>query len=180
MQRGVAEAWDELVREHQQAVFRLAWLMLGDADEAEDTAQETFIHAYKSRDRYDPSLPLRPWLMRICANVARNHRRSTGRYFAALRRTLLNEPEPVHGVDVAERGTKNIDAQALWKAVRRLKHDDQVVIYLRYFLDMPEAEMAGALNVAQGTVKSRLHRALARLRDVVQRDFPGLHQEFET
>jgi RNA polymerase sigma-70 factor (ECF subfamily) len=115
--------------------------------------------------------------MRICANVARNRRRSMGRYFAALRRTLLNEPEPVN---IAEHGMKNIDSQALWQAVRRLKHDDQIVIYLRYFLDMPEAEMAGALNVAQGTVKSRLHRALARLRVVVQRDFPGLHQEFET
>jgi RNA polymerase sigma-70 factor (ECF subfamily) len=177
MQRGDADAWDALVREHQQAVFRLAWLMLGDADEAEDTAQETFINAYKSRDRYDPSLPLRPWLMRICANVARNRRRSMGRYFAAMRRALLNEPEPIN---IAEHGMKNIDSQALWQAVRRLKHDDQIVIYLRYFLDMPEAEMAGALNVAQGTVKSRLHRALARLREVVQRDFPGLHQEFET
>ena len=177
MQRGDAEAWDALVHEHQQAVFRLAWLMLGDADEAEDAAQETFINAYKARERYDPSLPLRPWLMRICANVARNRRRSMGRYFAALRRTLLNEPEPI---SIAERGMKNVDAQALWRAVRRLRHDDQVVIYLRYFLDMPEAEMAGALNVAQGTVKSRLHRALARLRDVVQREFTGLHQEFET
>lgn len=177
MQRGDADAWDALVREHQQAVFRLAWLMLGDADEAEDAAQETFINAYKSRHRYDPALPLRPWLMRICANVARNRRRSAGRYFAALRRTLLNEPEPV---SIAEHGMKHIDAQALWQAVRRLKNDDQIVIYLRYFLDMSEAEMAGALNVAQGTVKSRLHRALARLREVVQRDFPGLHQEFET
>ncbi len=180
MQRGDAEAWDALVREHQQAVFRLAWLMLGDADEAEDVAQETFINAYKARDRYDSSLPLRPWLMRICANVARNRRRSAGRYLAALRRTLLNESESFKMIEVAERGMKNIDAQALWQAVRRLKHDDQIVIYLRYFLDMPETEMAGALNVAHGTVKSRLHRALARLREVVQRDFPGLHQEFET
>ena len=180
MQRGDADAWDELVREHQQAVFRLAWLMLGDADEAEDAAQETFINAYKSRERYDAALPMRPWLMRICSNVARNRRRSMGRYLAALRRTLLSEPEPMHVVDVTEHGTKNIDAQALWQAVRRLKHDDQIIIYLRYFLDMSEAEMAGALNVAQGTVKSRLYRALTRLREVVQRDFPGLHQEFET
>jgi RNA polymerase sigma-70 factor (ECF subfamily) len=176
MQRGDAAAWDELVRMHQEAVFRLAWLMLGDADEAEDVAQETFINAYKSRHRYNPSLPLRPWLMRICANVARNRRRSMSRYIAALRRALLHEPEPIN---IAEHGMQNIDAQALWQAVRRLRHDDQVVIYLRYFLDMPEGEMAGTLNVAQGTVKSRLHRALARLREVVQRDYPGLQQEFE-
>lgn len=179
MQRGDADAWEALVREHQQAVFRLAWLMLGDADDAEDVAQDTFIKAYKSRERFDPALPVRPWLMRICANESRNRRRSMGRYVAALRRVLLSDPEALQTA-VADHSMRNIDAQVLWQAVRRLRHDDQVVIYLRYFLDMPEIEMAVALRVAQGTVKSRLHRALGRLRAVVQRDFPGLHQEFET
>jgi len=151
--------------------------MLGDADEAADVTQEAFINAYKARDRYDPSRPVRPWLMRICANLARNRRRSISRYFAALRRLLAGEPEPM---TAAEHSVKSIDAQALWQAVRRLSASDQEVIYLRYFLDMPEAEMAMALNVAQGTVKSRLHRALGRLRDVVQREFPGLKEEFDT
>jgi RNA polymerase sigma-70 factor (ECF subfamily) len=165
------QAWEALVQEHQEAVFRLAYLMLGDADDAADAAQETFINAYKALDRYDPSRPIRPWLMRICANLARNRRRSLGRTFGMLRRALANEPEPM---TVHERSAKRIDAQALWQAVRRLNAHDQEVIYLRYFLDMPELEMAAALNVAQGTVKSRLSRALGRLREVVQREFPGL------
>lgn len=171
-----AHNWDELVQEHQEAVFRLAYLMLGNADDAEDVAQETFINAYKAMHRYDPSRPVRPWLMCICANLARNRRRSIGRRFAALRRVLANEPEPM---TVAERGVKSIDAQVLWQAVRRLNASDQEVIYLRYFLDVPEAEMAVALNVAQGTVKSRLHRALGRLRQVVQKEFPSLSQEYD-
>lgn len=171
-----APAWDDIVREHQEAVFRLAYLMLGDADDAADVAQDTFINAYKALNRYDASRPLRPWLMRICANLARNRRRSLGRYFAALRRTLANEPIPM---SVHEHSIKSIDAQALWQAVRRLHTNDQEVIYLRYFLDVSEAEMATTLNVAQGTIKSRLSRALGRLRDVVRRDFPGLGQEFE-
>jgi RNA polymerase sigma-70 factor (ECF subfamily) len=173
---GDEQVWDDLVREHQEAVFRLAYLMLGDADDAEDVAQETFINAYRARHRFDPSRPIRPWLMSICANLARNRRRSLGRYFAALRRLLAAQPEPI---TVAEHGIKSIDAQALWQAVRRLSHTDQEVIYLRYFLDLPEAEMAIALDVAHGTIKSRLHRALGRLRDVVQKEFPGLGQEFE-
>ncbi len=164
------------MREHQEAVFRLAYLMLGDADDAADVAQDTFINAYKAQNRYDASRALRPWLMRICANLARNRRRSLGRYFAALRRTLANEPAPM---SVHEHSIKSIDAQALWQAVRRLHTNDQEVIYLRYFLDVSEAEMATTLNVAQGTIKSRLSRALGRLRDVVRRDFPGLGQEFE-
>ncbi len=168
--------WDDIVSEHQEAVFRLAYLMLGDADDAADVAQDTFINAYKALGRYDSSRPMRPWLMRICANLARNRRRSLGRYFAALQRLLSNEPAPM---TVHDRSVKSIDARALWQAVRRLNTTDQEVIYLRYFLDVPEAEMATTLNVAQGTIKSRLSRALGRLRAVVQRDFPGLGQEFE-
>ena len=172
-----AQSLDDIMREHQEAVFRLAYLMLADADDAEDVAQDTFINAYKAIDRFDASQPMRPWLLRICANLARNRRRSLGRYFAALRRTLLSEPEPT---SVDERSVRSIDAQALWQAVRRLGTHDQEVIYLRFFLDVPETEMAQTLNVALGTVKSRLHRALARLREVVRRDFPGLAQEYET
>jgi RNA polymerase sigma-70 factor (ECF subfamily) len=176
MNLGDAQTWETLVREHQEAVFRLAYLMLGDADDAADVAQDTFIRAYRSMDRFDPTRPMRPWLMRITANLARNRRRSLGRYFAALRRALANEPMPM---TVHEHSIKSIDAQALWQAVRRLSALDQEVIYLRYFLDMPEGEMAAALDVAQGTIKSRLSRALGRLRAVVQRDFPGLREEFE-
>jgi RNA polymerase sigma-70 factor (ECF subfamily) len=59
----------------------------------------------------------------------------------------------------------------LWQAVRTLKQADQEVIYLRYFLELSEAELAQALGVAQGTVKSRLHRALSRLRAIIERDY---------
>ncbi len=62
----------------------------------------------------------------------------------------------------------------LWRAVRRLKETDQQVIYLRYFLELPVAEAAQVLEVAPGTVKSRLYRALKRLRAVVEGEFPML------
>jgi RNA polymerase sigma-70 factor (ECF subfamily) len=68
------------------------------------------------------------------------------------------------------------EAHALWQAVRRLEQAEQEVIYLRYFLELSEAEMAAALEVAPGTVKSRLHRALRKLRQVVERDFPFLRE----
>ena len=81
------------MREHQQAVFRLAYLLLGDADEAEDVAQETFIRAYRALERFDASRPLRPWLLRIASNLASNQRRSIGRYFGALQRLVFLDPE---------------------------------------------------------------------------------------
>ena len=85
--RGSAEAWEQLVQEHQQAVFRLAYLLVvGDADDAEDLAQETFIRAHRALDRFESGRPLRPWLLRITTRLASNWRRSAGRYLMALQR----------------------------------------------------------------------------------------------
>ena len=165
---GEGSAWDDLVRQHQDSVFRLAYLLLGDPDEAEDVAQETFIRTLQHLDRFDESLPLRPWLLRIASNLSRNRKRAVGRYWNALQRLGRREIE-------AGRGLDRDDAQLLWQAIRRLKHADQQVIYLRYFLEVPEAEMASILEVPRGTVKSRLHRGLNRLRKVVETEFPDLH-----
>ena len=172
--QGNAEAWERLVLEHQQPIFRLAYLLLGDADDAEDIAQETFLRAYHALDRFDSARPLRPWLMRIATNLCRNRQRSLGRYLAALQKLLRSEPAPDSAVQQAE---QNLEADRLWKTVRRLRLEDQQVIYLRYFLDCSEAETAEALGVAPGTVKSRSHRALGRLREVLKSESPQPVQE---
>jgi RNA polymerase sigma-70 factor (ECF subfamily) len=171
-------AWVTLVSEHQEPVFRLAYLLLGDAAEAEDVAQETFVRAFRALGSFDVARPLRPWLMRIAANLSRNRRRSVGRYVAAMRRFVQSSPEPV--AHLGERSAHQWEAQTLWQAVRKLNSAEQEVIYLRYFLELSEAEMAAALEIAPGTVKSRLHRALARLRTVVDQDFPALREERQT
>ena len=172
--QGGAAGWEAIVGRHQEAVFRLAYLLLGDADEAQDVAQETFIRAYRALDRFDASRPMRPWLLRIAANLARNRRRAVGRYWYALQRALLAGQERGQPPSVESLSTQAQAAQTLWQAVRRLGRPDQEVIYLRFFLELPEAEMAAALAVAAGTVKSRLHRALKRLRAVIDEEYPDL------
>lgn len=175
---GDGAAWESLVRQHQVAAFRLAYLLLGDTDDAEDVAQEALIRAFQTLDRFDPARPLRPWLLRITANLAHNRRRAVGRYLAALQRLVQAVPEPVAVANVpGEHVQQQEEAQALWQAVRRLKRADQEVIYLRYFLNLSVAETAEATGVAPGTVKSRLSRALDRLRGVVEREFPELWKE---
>lgn len=165
---GDQRAWESIVSEHRQAVFRLAYLTLSDPDEAEDIAQEVFVRATRSLHRFDPSRPLRPWLLRITSNVARNRLRSIGRYWQALRRAGREaDSEPAFDLD---------GARLLWRAVRRLNHNGQQCIYLRYFLELSEREMAETMQVAPGTVKSRLHRALRQLRGVIERDFPELRE----
>lgn len=172
--RGDDAAWETLVRTHQQVVFRLGYLMLGSADEAEDIAQETFIRAYAALAHFDTERSFGPWLLSIAANQARNRRRSIGRYFALLRRAFASEPafEDAPGAHSADAW----EAQTLWQALGRLRPHDREVIYLRYFLDLSEAETAVALQIAVGTVKSRLSRALVRLRVIVDREFPALRE----
>lgn len=169
---GDAAAWEPLVLAHQEAVFRLSYLLLGDPDEAEDIAQETFLRAWNHLKRFDPTRPLRPWLLSIASNLASNRRRSAGRYLAALTRAFRNEP--ASSANVEEKSAQHIQASNLWKAVRNLNLPDQQIIYLRYFLDLSVTEAAEVLQVAEGTVKSRLSRALERLRGIIQQDFPVL------
>ena len=173
--QGDQAAWEALMHEHQTAAFRLAYLLLGDADDAADTVQEAFIRAFRALDRFDAARPFRPWLLRITANLAHNRRRSVARYLAAVGRLIQASP-PAGVVAAGEAGSD--EARALWQAVRRLGRNDREVIYLRYFLDLPVAEAAEALGVAPGTVKSRLSRALERLRAVVEHEFPALREEW--
>jgi RNA polymerase sigma-70 factor, ECF subfamily len=171
--RGDADAWAALVRAHQEPLFRLAYLLLADPDEAEDAAQEALIRAHAALPGFEAGRALRPWLLRIVANTARNRLRSLRRSLAALQRAFRLTPESEPPPDAGA----SWEAETLWRAVRRLRHADQEVLYLRYFLDLSEAEAARALGVAQGTVKSRTSRALGRLRELIDREFPALRAE---
>jgi RNA polymerase sigma-70 factor (ECF subfamily) len=173
---GDASAWEPLVQTHQQAVFRLAYLLLGDPDDAEDIAQETFLRAWNHLKRFDQTRPLKPWLLSITANLARNRRRSAGRYLAALTRAFRDEPAPTSVEDI---GAQYMEANDLWKAVQNLREPDQQVVYLRYFMDLSVAETAEVLQVAEGTVKSRLSRALEKLRAIIKQEFPVFIEEHE-
>ncbi len=174
---GDATALEPLLLTHQEAVFRLAYLLLGDPDDAEDVAQETFLRAWKYLKRFDDTRPLRPWLLSITSNLASNRRRSAGRYVSALMRAFRYEPAPA---SVEEKNVQHAESNALWKAVQTLNIADQQIVYLRYFLDMSVTETAEVLNVAEGTVKSRLSRALEKLRKVIKQDFPVLAEGHES
>ena len=171
---GDASAWEPLVLAHQEAVFRLCYLLLGDPDEAEDVAQETFLRAWNHLKRFDPSRPLRPWLLSIASNLSSNRRRSAGRYVSALVRAFRGEPASHESVSIEERSARHMEASELWKAVQNLSLPDQQIVYLRFFLELSVAETAQALDIPEGTVKSRLSRALEKLRGIIQQDFPVL------
>jgi RNA polymerase sigma-70 factor (ECF subfamily) len=180
--QGNEAAWEWLMRRYQEPVFRLAYLIVGDADDAEDVAQETFVRAYLSLERFDMSRPLRPWLMQITANLSRNRRRSLGRYWAAIQRffqaNATHSPLPTADTTGAI-ALRHLEADQLWQAVQQLPPAAQDTVYMRYFLGMSEAETAEALGVAPGTVKSRLHRALQRLQSLLDSEYAGFREPVE-
>jgi RNA polymerase sigma-70 factor (ECF subfamily) len=173
-QQGEVVAWEQVVRRYQQPVFRLAYLIMGNVEDAEEIAQDTFVRAFKALHSFDVTRPLQPWLLQITRNLSRNKRRSVGRYWAAVQRLWQTEPAARPLRETAVSGSEGEDAQLLWQAVKQCRPTAQEIIYLRYFLELSEVETAVALGIKVGTVKSRLSRAREQLRGIIERDFPEL------
>jgi RNA polymerase sigma-70 factor (ECF subfamily) len=162
---GDHEAFGELVRRHQAAALRLAAVVLGSNEEARDVVQEAFVKAYRALGRFRGAAPVRPWLLRIVANEAKNVRRgSTRRSHREVRHGRLAVVPPP-GPD--ESAALALDARHLIDALATLGHDDREVLVFRYVVGLTEAETAQAIRAPVGTVKSRSSRALARLREAM-------------
>jgi RNA polymerase sigma-70 factor (ECF subfamily) len=163
-QAGDVAAFEDIVATYQELAVRVAYLICGDASTAEDVAQEAFMKAYHALPRFRPEAPLRPWLLRIIANEARNqHKAMARRERLSLQLATLDSP---HGDQATPEETALAaeQRQALLSALEALRDDDRLVIASRYFLSLSEAEMSALLGCPKGTVKSRLARALRRLR----------------
>jgi RNA polymerase sigma-70 factor (ECF subfamily) len=149
------------VRRYQDLAFRVACLITGDRDEAQDAAQTAFIKAVQALGSFRSDAPFRPWLLRIVANEAKNRVRSNVRRASGPldERIVSLAPSPE---ELAERSEQH---RELLATVRRLSEQDQQIIAYRYFLELSEPEMADLLDCPRGTVKSRLSRATGRLRE---------------
>ena len=160
---GDVAAFEELVTRYQALAFRVAWLVVRHRGEAEDAVQDAFVKAYYALPRFRPGSPFKPWLLRIVANEARNRGRSTRRHDRLTLRVAATDDRArsraPEGVALARD-----DAETLTAALDRQPERDRLVIAYRYLFEMTEAETADALGVRPGTVKSRLSRAMARLR----------------
>jgi RNA polymerase sigma-70 factor (ECF subfamily) len=162
--RGDVMAYEELVRRYQVAAVRAAHLIAPDGD-AEDAAQEGFVKAWAALPRFRTGSPFRPWLLRIVTNEARNRRRSAGRRTGLVLRAAEDRPSSDAAPSPESAVLDQESRSRLLAAVNRLRDEDREVIGARYFLELSEAETAEALGIPRGTVKSRLSRALGRLRE---------------
>ena len=163
--RGDTHAYEELVHAHQGIAFRTAYVVAGNAGDAEDAAQDGFVKAWRALGRFREGAPFRPWLLRIVANEARNRRRSAGRRAHLALRAATEQPSGDAAPSPEAAFLSAEQRETLLAAVNELPEDQRTVISLRYFVGLSEHEVAEALDLPQGTVKSRTSRALERLRE---------------
>ncbi|MEX1008070.1 MAG: sigma-70 family RNA polymerase sigma factor [Acidimicrobiia bacterium] len=158
--RGDLGAFEELVRRHEATAIRVASVVCGSAG-AEDAVQEGFIRAFRSLGRFDAARPFLPWLLRIVVNGAKNRVRAEQRHLQLTLRARAADTADDAGPAAVMAEERRL---ALAQAVARLPARDRVMIACRWFEDMSEREIAATLAIRPGTVKSRLSRAMARLR----------------
>jgi RNA polymerase sigma-70 factor (ECF subfamily) len=145
----------------------------GSAADAEEVAQEAFVKAYYALPRFRLGSPFRPWLLRIVTNEARNRRKSSRRREGLALRLLASQPADQTAPSPEEQVVASERQDALLAAVNGLRDDERLTVGYRYFLGLSEEEAATALGCARGTVKSRLSRALARLRGILEASADG-------
>ena len=161
---GDVRAYEALVERYRDLAFRTAWLVTRSSADAEDAAQEAFVKAYYALPRFRPGAPFKPWILRIVANEARNRGRSARRREAlALRAAAAAPGDAVPSPEAAALAQE--ERTMLLAALAQLPERDRLVLAYRYYFELSEAEMAAALDCRPGTVKSRLARASARLRE---------------
>lgn len=174
-QRGDVEAFGELVRRHQSAVYNVAYRMTGSRSEAEDLAQESFLRAFRAFDRFDPERPLRPWLKRITTNLCLNW----------LQTSQVKTTTVVTDIQLPGQDTVTMDsyaqsnplpeqivihretAEQIQAAILQLPPSYRAVIELRHFQDLSYDEMAETLGRSLSNVKSDLFRARKLLAEVL-------------
>ena len=163
LQRGDTDAFEILVRRHEKAIFNLIYRMLGDYDDAAETAQEVFLSAYRAIGQFRGEANFSTWLYRIAFNHATTRRKST----TARQKRLV----PIDGSDMvddtlgpAETLEKKELRERVQLALNELDPEDATVILLRDLQDIPYEDVARVLKIPVGTVKSRLHRARQALK----------------
>lgn len=163
--RNDPEAWRYLVRRYTPLVYRIALRMLKDEASAEDVAQEVFLTVHRAINQHDPTRPLAPWLSRITYNsslkrLAKTRKRVATELTMDSTDTFEEQDVPTPEDQVGQhQQARQVDA-----ALDRLSVQDRGLVVMRYREGFSDSEIAQATNMPVGTVKTRLFRARAKLK----------------
>lgn len=160
-----ADTFRELVDLHLDGIYRLAAVILNDRIEAEDAVHEAAVAAWRGFAGLRDATRFDAWFRRILINECRDRLRHRAR------RRLVDvgrEPVDAEQPQVADASEATAARDTLDRALIALAPDEQVVVTLRFFADMTVPGIAGVLGIPEGTVKSRLHHAIGRLRTLFE------------
>jgi RNA polymerase sigma-70 factor (ECF subfamily) len=160
---GVREIDNAWIREHYPRIHRAAWLMTGDPCEAEDLAQETFVVALEQWNKFEGRSSESTWLYGILMRLSQRR----GRSLARMRRRLMNYVDRNNVIESEDPQTRLAREQwrkGVWADVARLPQRQRVAVTLRFAEGMSYEQIGEAIGCAPGTVKSRIHHGIKRLR----------------
>ncbi|MBB6020915.1 RNA polymerase sigma-70 factor (ECF subfamily) [Paenibacillus sp. JGP012] len=166
---GNHEAYGELYEKTVADVYRTVRFLVRDAADAEDLVQEIYIHAYRSLARYDTGRAFWPWLMGVSMRQVKNYRRRKLMQFQFRQRIEQMNRDKDREVDFSTHLIHRLANRHLLDQVQCLPYKLQQVVTLHYFNEFSQEEVADILNIPLGTVKSRIHAALTKLRMKQQR-----------
>ncbi|HEX7556008.1 MAG TPA: sigma-70 family RNA polymerase sigma factor [Leptolinea sp.] len=164
---GNMDAFTQLVETYQRPVFNLCYRMLGDAQEAEDAAQETFWRAYQGMKKYDPSRSFPTWLLSIAAHYCIDQQRKRKLPMVDID-ILPEEDAPDPSPNPEKVISKQMENRVLHRLLDKLQSQDRAAVILRYWYEMSEEEIASTLQLSTSAVKSRLFRARRQLAEAYQ------------
>ena len=159
---GLREDFDRLYRNAYPRVYRTLVVILGDPDEAEDCTQDAFVKAFQAWKRWRPDAPAEAWIHRIAVNRAISYRRTAR--LRSVGEILRRLGRPASSTDPAHVATR----PDLLTALRAIPPKLAAAIVLRYYHGYNNREIAAALGVSERTIGSRLNRAAARLRPLLE------------
>lgn len=174
--QGDQQAFEKLVKAYEGPVYNLAYRMLGNASDAEDAAQETFLRAYAHLDSYDPKRKFSSWLFAIASNYCIDQLRRRRINWVSVDDLPPWEPLRARTPDPEESAMELSDGERIQKMLNTLPPDYRLAVVLRYWHDYSYQDIAAVTNSTVSAVKSRLHRARRMLAELIQ---PAIHPERE-
>ena len=171
---GDEAAFAQLVEAFQAPIYNLCYRMLGEAREAEDAAQETFLRAYSQLASYDPHRSFKTWLFSIANHHCIDRLRKRRLTWLSLDEDLAPHPAlNEQGPGPEEASVRREQTEQMQRLLARLAPDDRSVIVMRYWYDFSYEEMAEATHSTVSAVKSRLHRARGSLAEMLPAAAPA-------
>ena len=174
-QRGDADAFEQLLLEHQKNVYNLCYRMAGNPDDAMDLSQETFLRAWRFLDQYQFASAFSTWLYRLCSNICIDFlRRRRRQQTVPLTFEDADGEEQTYAVPDAqplpeEQVELKLTRETLAAAMAQLLPEHRAVLQLRVVNEMSYEQIADVLDIQIGTVKSRLSRARNQLKKILER-----------